>query len=609
MMELLSQFHFLRPQMLLLLIPAVAIAWWLRSARRREGDWTQAVAPELLMHLISGPAGRRSRGTLLALLAAWCLGSFAAAGPSWEQLPRPVLQKQDALIVIMDLSYSMLSTDLSPSRADRVRRKLLDLLRQRQEGLSAMIAYAGDAHVVAPLTDDTRTIGNLLPALDPTMMPLPGSNPVDAIAQALGLFDSSAVRSGRLLLVTDGISEQDIDTIASLLENSAHRLAILGVGTEVGAPIPLSAGGFLKDSNGDIVVPALEEAPLQRLARGVDGSYQRLRVDDSDIGQLLADTASVFDEESISLDREADDWQDMAHWFVLPLLGVCLLSFRRGWVYGLAFVALIPAQQADAGVWESLWLRQDQQGARALKEGDAQRAVELFRDDSWRGTAAWLSEDYEGAAEAFSTGDDADSWYNRGNALAAQGRLDEALAAYRKTLDLQPDADDAQANIDALEKLKEQQQQQQQQQQQSQDQQGQQGQDQQQQSEQEQNSPSQQEGGSDSEGQQGQEPQPSRNSDTDGGDEQQQQDGSDSEEPQTEEDPAQQSGEGEERPAPLSPEIDNSAMQDALERDQAVEQWLRRVPDDPSGLLREKFRFESRQRQQQGDTRESSKIW
>jgi Ca-activated chloride channel family protein len=268
---------------------------------------------------------------------------------------------------------------------------------------------------------------------------------------------------------------------------------------------------------------------------------------------------------------------------------------------------MLPAEQSRADTWDALWLRADQRGAQALQEGNAEAAMELFRDPAWRGTAAWEGGDYAAAAEAFSGLEDADGWYNRGNALAAQGRIDEALAAYRRSLELQPGAEDAQRNIETLEKLRdeqEQQQQQQQQQQQGQQQQDQQDQDQQQNS-QGQNQP--QDNGS-------REPPSDDGEQRDQQQDDQQADDGDADEERDGEQPGEQ--ETGEQPQPLSPQIDNSAMQEALERDQALEQWLRRVPDDPSGLLREKFRYESRQRQLSGeqgagedDARARNQIW
>lgn len=604
MSELIANFHFLRPYWLLLLLPSFILGLLLWQRQGQEASWSKIVAPELLEHLISRDTLRRGRSGLPALLAAWIVATIAAAGPSWQQLPQPVLQKQDALVLVLDLSYSMLATDLQPSRQDRVRRKLLDLLRDRREGLTALIAYAGDAHIVAPLTDDNPTIANLLPALTPEMMPLPGSNPVDALERAVALLDSAGVRRGRILLVTDGVRARDIDPLSAILAGQPRELAVLGVGTGVGAPIALPGGGFLKDESGEIVVPSLDEDLLRRLAQTTDGEYRTMTVDDSDLQTLLARSDRIDDDDTISLDRRADRWQDMAHWLLLPLLFVVLGSFRRGWVYLLPLlVTVFPAQHSEAFEWQDLWLTADQQAQRALSAGDAAGAAALFENPAWQGTAAYGDENYPAAADAFSRLDTADAWYNRGNALAAQGELDAAINAYKKSLELQPDQGDAIKNLATLEQLKDQQEQQQEQQGDS------------QQQPQDSDGSREQQSGNDSEpGQSPQDPSDQQNEQQEGSsDDSQSQSGSDQSQQEADSDSgsqgdSEQAEEAQRKPMP-QPEIDNSAMQEDLEKDQAMQQWLRRVPDDPSGLLREKFRFESRQRQQQGKNRDTKQIW
>jgi Ca-activated chloride channel family protein len=606
MIAIVDAFHFLRPAWLWCTVPALLLAAALWRSRDRDGNWSRVVAPELLEHLLGGD--RRRRGNVVAaIVACWLLATLAAAGPSWQRLPQPVLQKQDALVVAVDLSYSMLATDLAPSRNDRVQRKLRDLLSARREGLTALIAYAGDAHVVAPLTDDTRTIANLVPALEPAIMPLPGSDPVDAVQRAVDLLASGGIRRGRILLISDGIEDRDAQEIAELVQDAGHRLAVLGVGTGVGAPIPLPGGGFLKDDAGNIVVPALDEEPLRDLATRSGGTYAALTVDDSDLARLFDATLTLSDD-TITRDRRADQWQDAGHWLLLPLLLAALLGFRRGAVYGLALVAVLAPPESHAAQWMDLWLRADQQGAEALRSGDAERAAQLFADPAWRGTAAWENGDYAAALEAFRDLDSADGWYNRGNALAAAGDIEQALAAYRRSLELEAGREDALANIETLERLRQQQEQQQSSPQDP----GQSGAPQEQP---EQGAPQGQEQGEEHGDEQAD---PAET----GGDGAEQPRGSeearDPAQPPAQGEQARDApegqgdsrGAGEDRDAPMpTPSIDNSAMQEAMERDQALEQWLRRVPDDPSGLLREKFRYESRRRQQQGEQRGTDKIW
>ena len=167
--------HLMRPEWLWAMLPALVLLLLLWRQRRNQGSWHAVIAPDLLPYLVGGSAASRSTNFLPLILCGWLLAAFAASGPSWQKIPQPIHQKQDALVLLLDLSYSMKSADLAPSRVDRARQKLLDLLRSRKEGQTGLIAYAGDAHIVTPLTDDTPTIANLLPALQPDMMPVPGS--------------------------------------------------------------------------------------------------------------------------------------------------------------------------------------------------------------------------------------------------------------------------------------------------------------------------------------------------------------------------------------------------------------------------------------------------
>lgn len=615
MMEFLSDLHLLRPHWLWLLAPVAFLVWWLARRRDDVGSWQGVIAPELLPYLIEGTATRRRRGWLPLLALGWIVAVLAATGPSWQKLPQPVLQKQDALVLVLDLSYSMWAQDLRPSRIDRARRKLLDLLDLREEGQTALIAFAGDAHVVTPLTDDHPTIANLLPALDPGMMPLPGSEPAAAIEAATQLLLSAGVPRGRILLVTDGLSDSDSEAIRDALADSGARLSILGVGTAEGAPIPLPGGGFLKDEDGAIVMPKLPASSLRALAASAGGKYRGITVDLSDLDDLLAAAADPLDADAREIERQADTWADMAHWFALPLLPLLLVAFRRSAVYSLLpLLVLLPSEPSRADLWSDLWLTKDQQAARALAAGEPGKAAEIFVDPDWRGTAAYQADDFDAAAQDFKQQDTADSWYNRGNALARQGELDAAVDAYRESLQRDPGREDARDNLALVEALKRQQEQEQQNQ------------------DQDDGDPQEDsdDAGQDSAAADNSGDSPQDSADAPG--DQQSGDGAAQTPPgddpaddarsqqQADSDPTtgndRQDAEGdpgdaaESRELP-SAEIDTaSSLAESLERDQAMQQWLRRVPDDPAGLLREKFRYESRKRQRKGDDRrDNDDVW
>lgn len=622
------ELHLMRPEWLWALVPALLLSVLLWHERSRRGNWRTVISPDLLPYLVGDNAGDKARNLLPLIILGWAVAVLAATGPSWQKIPQPIHQKQDALVILLDLSYSMKSTDLAPSRIDRARQKILDLLALRREGQTGLVAYAGDAHVVTPLTDDTDTIANLMPALNPDMMPVPGSALSNAVEEGIRLLRSAGIRRGRILLVTDGVSERELERAAALVREAGVQLSVMGVGSTTGAPIPLPRGGFLKDRDGAIVMPGLEDAALNRLANDTNGRYQRMQINNTDFDLLLRDSG-LPEEATIALDRSADTWDDQGYLLLPPLLLFVLCLFRRGWlVTVLPLLFLLPPERAVAFEWNDLWLTPDQQGQRALSAGNPERAAQLFEDPDWAGTAAYEAGEYEAAAEHFNgETQDADDLYNKGNALARAGKLDEAMDAYRASLERKPDQQDALDNLALLEQLKQQQEQQQQDQ-------GQQGEDSPQDQEQQQGQDQQQQGDSqgqsqDGEQQQGQEDQAEQDGQQQQG-EQQQEQGQSS--PQQDSDYEQQQAEnganeeqpGEEEQTADAAEQENpgedtgqqaqAAMQAAQEsgdqeRDQAMEQWLRRVPDDPSGLLREKFRYESERRAAQGEQRNDEQYW
>ncbi len=614
MIEPATGMHFIRPLWLLWALPAVLVAWLLWRQRLSNGDWSRVIDQHLLQYLAPKQQTAKGRFGIGIILLAWVFAAIAAAGPSLKQIPQPVEQIEDALVLVLDLSYSMKAADQAPSRIDRARQKLLDLLQEREEGQTGLVAYAGDAHVVTPLTDDTATIANLLPALNPDMMPLPGSSTSAAITLALDLLQSAGVKGGRILLVTDGIPEAEASRVRQLLQGSPNRLAILGVGTRNGAPMPLPRGGFVRDDSNAIVMPGLEEAALEDLAAATGGQYRRLQVDDRDLTALLAQLPSVR-QTRVDDNRSADTWEDQGYWLILALLPIALALFRRGWLLGLVpmmlpimlpLTLLLAPAPAQADAWRNLWLTPDQQAQQALAAGDAETAAELFEDPNWKATAAYSSGDYAQAVSLFSEQETADGWYNRGNALARSGDLKGASDAYRKALELDPEQADAQANLKLVEDL-------QRQQEQEEEQSGppEQGED---------NEPSNEQGKGDSadpsdseqdsqqDGEQNQEPPDDPGKDPAGNPRDPSQGnepeaGASDEEPRSAPEPESPQ---QPEPAPAPGALENVPVPELsleeAERNQAMEQWLRRVPDDPSGLLREKFRYESLKRQQQSGT-------
>ena len=596
-----SQLHLLRPLALLGLIPAliaVVLAQW---RKRSAGNWEKIINPALLPYLMQGETSKKQRGMIWVLLA-WMIACLALAGPSWQKLPQPVHKKDAALILIMDLSPSMLAEDVKPSRLERARFKLIDILKNRSEGFSALVVYGGAAYTLTPLTEDSNTIISLVPVLHPALLPEYGSNTEDAIETALELAVNGGYQQGDLLLITDEVSRSAFNTIQSMMSKAGKfRLSVLGVGTEQGAPIPTGASGFAKDRNGAIIIPKLSPASLQMLAQNNGGIYAGMSADDSDIEALLATTEELFPDATKELERSFDLWDDQGFWLAFLLLPIILLSFRKGNIAIMLLAPVLFSDPASALGWQDLWKTADQQASEALDSGDAATAQSLFNDSQWRGSAAYKAGDYEAAISDYLDFDSADSHYNRGNALAHSGDLDGAIEAYDQALAMNPDMEDAQANRELLEQLKQQQEQQQEQQdsENSEDSDSEQSQDQQSQDSQSQDSQPQD---SDSEPQDPQDQQSQDQQQTDSQDSEQQDpaEQGESEEQKSQEQREQEQREQEQQDAEASAEPTEEPSKEQSEAEkqaqQELEQWLRRVPDDPGGLLREKFRYQSRQR-------------
>ena len=223
-----DEFQFLRPLCLFAFLPLAALVhFWIKQTRGRS-KWLSAINSELLSVLIEDNGNTSGTWLKAVILFALTISIIGLAGPTWEKLPQNVEQKNDALVIVLDLSLSMLAEDIQPSRMVKAKQKVIDILRLRNEGLTGLIAYAGDAHSVVPLTDDNATIENLLVALNPTMMPVFGSNPEHAMSLAVELFSNAGMQEGRVLILSDGI--EDIGKV-SKYRNSAFPISVIGVGT------------------------------------------------------------------------------------------------------------------------------------------------------------------------------------------------------------------------------------------------------------------------------------------------------------------------------------------------------------------------------------------
>lgn len=584
---MIEQFHFLRPAWLLLLVPLAMVIWLLLQRRFESGSWRGVIDERLLPFLLSAGGQQRREGMRWIPAAVALMAIIALAGPTWEKLPQPVYYKETALVIALDMSRSMDATDIKPSRLARARHKIADILNLRNEGQTALVVYAADAFAVTPLTSDVDTILALLPDLETGLMPAQGTRADRALGLALELFENSGIARGDVLLVSDGLSDLELSRVEALLDaRPGQRVSVLVIGTEEGGPIPLKNGGFLKDREGAIVISSLQEDNLRRVAQIGDGVYATLSADDIDINTLAYMMETSIDEREARLsDRSTDLWRELGPLLVLITLPFAALAFRRGLIWLFPLFILVVPPDAQALDWQSWWQNDDQRASRLFEQGEHAAAAELFDHPDWKASSNYRAGDYASALDTWQQIHGETAAYNRANALAKMGRFDDALAAYDELLQQNPGHEDARYNKQAIEEwLKQQQPEQQQGEQQG-------SQQQQQQGDQQQSDQDESQQGESGQSTQAGEAQPQSGEQEETSQQAQQQPAPDEAQQQQ----AKAAEQAEDQDAQAA-EKEMLADLDQQMSEQAAEQWLRKIPDDPGGLLRRKFIYQYRKR-------------
>ncbi len=458
-------FHFLRPLWFLMLLPLLWLVWSLARQGGAHSAWRGVVDPHLLPHLLVEEGGRVRRTPLILLALGWIIGVVALAGPVWQRLPEPVFEAEAQRVIALDISRTMNATDVPPSRLARARFEVLDLLKRAAEGQTALLAYGAEPYVVSPLTNDAKTIAVQVPSLKTDILPVEGKRRTDlALEKAAQLLRQAGSRKGQVILVTDGLARPAAaDEAARKLVAEGYRVSVLGVGTEKGAPVPMADGGFLKDARGAILIPRLERGALTALAAAGGGRFVMATFDDADVHSLIAEPGVLQGGKVKRRDLEADQWREEGPWLLLALLPLAALAFRRGWLGPFVLVVLLTPPPARAFEWQDLWLRPDEQAARALAAGKPAAAAAQFQRPDWRAAAQYEAGDYGEALKALAGTKGAQADYNRGNSFARLGKLEDAVKAYDQALAADPQNADARFNRDLVQKLLEQRKRQQQQ--------------------------------------------------------------------------------------------------------------------------------------------------
>ena len=610
-----SEFHFIRPLWFIALVPLVFMLWQLHRQKRHSNGWQQIIPSHLVNHLIQGESASAHQPFWL-LAVVWLIVVSALAGPTWEKLPQPVYQTNTGKVLVMDMSMSMRATDLKPNRLTKARFKAIDLIAKIDDSDMGLVAYSGDAFVISPLTHDSKNLTALIPSLSPEIMPVAGSDPLSGFELADTLLKNAGYAKGEIYLLTDGIAQEDVEGLRDFISNTQHRVSILGIGTAEGAPIKQVSGELLKDRRGSIIIPKLNDARLRSIAKSSGGAYSRITSSERDIEQLAQQ--EVISREAKKDDNQmhqGDQFKEFGPYLVLLILPFAAYAFRRGLVVcAVLGFSLTTAPQAHADWWQDMWQTKDQQAAKQYNDENFTDAAGMFDDNRWKGSSAYKSGDYEAALSHFKKSNDANGLYNQGNAHAMLENYEEGIKAYEKALELEPDMEDAKKNLEILKEAKEKEEQDK-----KEGEEGEEGEDgdkqdgdkQDGEGEEKDQESEDQEG---EDGEQNPEPRPDEGDEKDGKDDAQNRDAKDQEGDEEEAEEQQkpgEEGEGEEgdeksqqmKPAELEPTTEEK------EHMQEIQQLLRKIPDDPSILLRNKMRLEYQKRKLQNASPPGAKKW
>ena len=438
---------FLRPEWLYLFVPIGLILLLFVLNYKQQEEWKRFYAANLLPFLtISGTKSQFIWPKLL-LIVLLSLMTLAMSGPTWEQIERPGQKTEAALVVLLDLSRSMLAEDIQPNRIERAKLKLNDFFEARPNTKIALVAFAGTAHEVVPFSKDYKTIIRQMEALRPDIMPVQGTN----LNEAMNLADTllqKIVAPSTILLVTDNI---DSEALQRLAQTATHtHIEVMAIATPNGGTIP-AGRGVLKDQNGNTVIPRLDVINLNQLNELENVNVITVTLDDSDV-QILAARIRQNLEFTIDLENAEEEWKDFGYWLLIPLLFISLLWFRRGWKVHWMWIFFIFYGCNDAGEFhfDEQFFTKDQKGQMLYDKGEKQKAAETFQSGSLKGYTYYELGELEKAAEAYSTDVSPQGFYNLGRVYAEMGDLASAQQAFNTAYELDPELKQAQVNLELV---------------------------------------------------------------------------------------------------------------------------------------------------------------
>jgi Ca-activated chloride channel family protein len=447
-----NEFHFLRPNFLWTLVPvAITLIIGLFGVRDQV-KWKYYIAPHLRPFMIKKGSERLKIVMQVLSFFIISIAVFGLAGPTWKKIELPERILETPLIILLDLSQSMMTDDIQPNRLERAKFKISDFLEANPKVRVGLVGFSGTAHTLVPLTKDYKIIESYLKNITTNVLPFQGTD----LEAGLKLSDSLIKQTeapGTIFLITDEFTEETFQVVQSVLTNNTTKLEIMPFGTSAGAPVPaLGSKRSIKDNKGNSVFSALNQEIINKLGSLEQVNINSLTLDKSDV-QLLAKTISKDLEFREKDDSKEENWQDEGWLFILPFAFFLLMWFRKGWViYSLMFFMLFTSCKSDLN-FKDLWLTDDFRAQAFYNEGKYKEAGALFTQPLRKGIAYYKSEMYYDAIEAFSQDTTAQGQYNLGLAYYKVGEINLAQMAFKNANALDATMTAAANNLAITQKL------------------------------------------------------------------------------------------------------------------------------------------------------------
>lgn len=424
-----EQFHFLRPRAFYLFVPVAIICLLFMAGNRDRRKWKEIIQPALRPFMFSESNPWSLLMPLLLFIIASAVAILALAGPAWQKKKIPGQKIEAVVLIALDLSGSMLATDIQPSRLERAKFKISDFLDADPRARAGLLAYAGTAHPVLPFTADYKLIKHHAASLVNRIMPVPGTD-INMLLLMADTMLRNVQAPSTILLMTDALSSADAAALTNFTRHSIHRFEILLFSTPAGAGVPGHPSIHSRQ----------DPAVIGNLQQDTAITITPLTLDTTDVATIAGRIARQLTFEKDNSKHEKD-WDDQGWLLLFPALFFTLYWFRKGWGMQWCWLPAILLLTPSCGLQSrhpDWWYSADYQAQ--LLENDHQyaTAAEKFEDDSHKAAAYYEAGNYTAAADLWALDSNSTATYNRGLALARLGRYDEALQAFDEAAHLDP---------------------------------------------------------------------------------------------------------------------------------------------------------------------------